>query len=423
MWRTTYLAAVALAVLCGCQDARFWEKKGSVPITRATETMEPPTSAPATQPSPPQPSTAPAEPPPPPIPLDDLSQRRLTSTAPGQTTIVSGPQVVAGVTIQVNEHFLSVDDVLRAAALELAKIPAGLGESAFRPRAEKVITEEIRRQISQLMVLDEAERALTDEQKKLIDQEMDQTLAAMVSQTGGSRKKLEDDLANQGTTLEAILANQRRELTVRWYLRWKFSPVVSVTRAMLWDYYSRHQEEFAAPKKVQMQIIFVPPAAFLASDQASPSAEQLAAARTAARAQIDQAAQALKRGEDFAAVARRFSSDPRAQAGGLWPPMPAGSFRQEQVERVAFSQAAGQVSDVIETDEGFYLVKTTAVQGASTICFEDAQGEIEKTLRDQQSAQLYNDYYATLLAEATIVQSENFVPTAVGRAVERYRTR
>jgi parvulin-like peptidyl-prolyl isomerase len=334
-----------------------------------------------------------------------------------------GTQVVSGETIRVNTRFLTVNDILQAAALELGKIPVGLSEPAFSPRAEKVITEEIRRQIGQALALGEAERALSDEQKKMIDQEMDATLAAMVSQADGSRRKLEADLISQGTTLEAVLADQRREVTVRWFLRWKFAPMVSVTRAMLWDYYRAHADEFAAPKKVQMQIIFVPFAAFLAAGPSEPTEAELAAARTAARARIDQAFEALGRGEEFGAVARRFSGDPKAESGGLWPLMPAGSFRQEQVEKAAFAQAIGQISDVIETDEGLCLVRTAAVQESSRRSFEDAQEDIEKVLRDQQSSKLYNDYYAKLLSAATIVQSENFVPTAVSRAAERYRAR
>jgi hypothetical protein len=331
--------------------------------------------------------------------------------------------VVSAVTIRVNNRFFAVDDILQAAALELGKIPAGLSESAFAQRAEQIITEEIRRQVGQSLALGEAERALSDDQKKTIDQELDATLAAMVSQAGGSRRKLEADLISQGTTLEAVLANQRRELTVRWFLRWKFAPMVTVTRAMLWDYYRVHADEFAAPRKVQMQIIYVPYASFLAPGPAEPTEAELAAARTAARERIDQAIQALAGGDDFASVARRFSVGLKAEEGGLWPMMPAGSFRQEKVEQAAFAQPAGQTSDVIETDDGLYLVKTAAVQAPSRRTFEDAQVDIEKVLREQQSAKLYNDYYAKLLSEATIVQSENFVSTAVGRAADRYRAR
>jgi hypothetical protein len=395
MRRAILLAAAVLATLCGCQNARLANPaERKVPITKPKETSP----LPATAPSPPAaiPSTTPATPP------ENLSSA----------------EVVTGSLIQVNDRFFAVEDILRAAAWELSNIPKGLPDPSFRSRAEKIIQEEIRRQVSQSLVLTEADKTLDEEQKKFIDQELNDTLAQMVSQAGGSKKKLEADLVSRGTTLQAVLDNHRRELTVRLYLRLKFAPTVSVNRAMLWDYYRRHRDQYVAPKKVQMQIIAVPLSAFLAGGSARPSASELAAARAAARARIDEAAAALKAGEDFAAVADRFPSNNRP--GGLWPPMPAGSFRQDQVEQAAFSQSAGQVSGIIETDEGFYIVKTVAVQPESTTRFEDAQVAIEKTLRDQQAARIYNDYYAKLLKTATIVTSENFVPTAVEQAVRRY---
>ncbi len=395
MRRVIPLAVVVLAGLCGCQDLRFrGPAERNVPITRPKESATLPAVAP------PLPSTNPS------------------TTAATRPENLSSAEVVTGSLLQVNDRFFTPQDILLAAALELSKIPKGLPESSFRQRAEKIIQEEIRRQVSQSLVLAEVDKTLTEDQKKLIDQELNDTLAQMVSQTGGSRKKLEADLILQGTTLQAVLDNHRRELSVRVYLRLKFAPAVSISRTMLWDYYRRHREEFVTPRKVQMQIVAVPLSVFLAGGSAKPSPSELAAARAAARVRINQAAAALKAGEDFAAVADRFSSNNKP--GGLWPPMPAGSFRQEKVEQAAFAQPPGHVSGILETDEGFYIVKTVAVQPESATGFEDAQVAIEKTLRDQQSARLYNDYYAKLLKGATIVTSQNFVPAAVDQAVHRY---
>jgi len=396
---TTALAAVFLAAGSGCQDfpSSPWGRS-PVPITKPSEVSYPPSAetAPASEPA-----TQPNEP----------------ATRP---TVLSSPKVLAGATLQVNRRFLTVGDILRAACFELAKIPKDLPEATFRQRAQKVLTDEIRRQVSQLLALPEAERILTEDQTKLINQEVDATLAEMVSQAGGSRKKLEADLIAQGTTLEEVLEGLRREMRVRAFLRMKFFPAVSISRAMLWDYYSRHREQFVAVKKVQMQIIAVPWEAFVAAGSGEPSPSERAAAKATARARIDEAATALARGEDFAKVARRLSMDPKAADGGLWPLMPADSFRQEKVEQAAFGQPYGWISDVIETDEGFTIVRTAAVEEAQATRFEDAQADIEKKLRDQQAAKLYAAYFDQLLQGATIAQSESFLPTAVDRAVARY---
>lgn len=139
-----------------------------------------------------------------------------------------------------------------------------------------------------------------------------------------------------------------------------------------------------------------------------------------ARDHIALAAKAVHAGEDFGKVAEKYSLGPKPPSEGLWPLMPAGSFREEKVEQIAFEQESGQVSEIIETDTGFYVVKTKQVEPAATITFEDAQPKIEKILREQVSTKLYTDYYMGLLKDATIVQPENFVPQAVDATVNRF---
>ena len=339
---------------------------------------------------------------------------------PEELRILGGPEVVTGSVIQVNSKFFTVDDILKAAGPDLAEIPCNISEDSFRVRAGKVINEEIRRQISQAMTLPEAEMALTDEAKKQIDKEMDETLTDMIAQAGGSRKQLETNLRKQGTTLQAVLDNQRRKLTVQMFMRLRFLPAVSVSRAMLWDYYVRRKEEFSAPKKVQMQIISVPFKSFIREGSIAPTEDELSMARAKARDHIALAAKAVHAGEDFGKVAEKYSLGPKPPSEGLWPLMPAGSFREEKVEQIAFEQESGQVSEIIETDTGFYVVKTKQVEPAATITFEDAQPKIEKILREQVSTKLYTDYYMGLLKDATIVQPENFVPQAVDATVNRF---
>src|SRR5690606_35733553 len=80
-------------------------------------------------------------------------------------------------------------------------------------------------------------------------------------------------------------------------------------------------------------------------------------AREAARAQADTLLQRLREGEDFAALARRYSDDPgSAQLGG-----DLGWFRRgrmvQEFEDVAFALGEGAVSRVVESDFGFHIIR------------------------------------------------------------------
>ncbi|WP_437930852.1 peptidylprolyl isomerase [Sorangium sp. So ce291] len=80
------------------------------------------------------------------------------------------------------------------------------------------------------------------------------------------------------------------------------------------------------------------------------------AGKAAAKARIEQAVQRLKKGESFADVARSASDDPSAVRGGELGCVTRGRL-SKPVEDKLFEMKAGEVSDLIETEEGFHVIK------------------------------------------------------------------
>ena len=337
------------------------------------------------------------------------------------TTAPKDVKVVATSALQVNRTYISVEDVLQRARKRLRKLPPRISEENFRLKATEEISVTLRDMVTEALVMQEAERNLTDPLRKQIDAEVGETLQQMINETGGgSRKKLEHALIKDGTDLKTVMNLQRRKVTVQIYLHARFMPSITINRQMLLDYFQRHREKFAAEKKVQMQVIFAPTKSFLAEAAGTPSPQELQAARAQAKAMIDQAAQALMSGEDFQSVVKRLSRGPKARDGGVWPLMPAGSFRRKEVEEAAFAMDEGQVSLPIETETGFFIVKAKKVQPGKAARFEDAQKEIAGLLRQEQYVQLTEEYFKKLLARSTIGDSRKLAERAVDEAVARY---
>ena len=386
----------------------------ATPLPVASLPVKRPAAVTSTASHPTIPSTVPQEPTPPP----------KTASLPAKTQepmrVLGRAETIEGPLVQANSRFIAVEDLLRSACFELDDIPKSLPEPAFRARAEKVLGNELQRMMTQALVLPEADKFLTDEQKKAIDGEIDETLHDMIARSDGSRKKLEESLSVVGTNVQAVLDAQRNKLTVQMFLRMKFAPSVHVNRQMMWDYYCANRGQFHSPPKVAMQIVAVPLAGFLPVTESQPSAGEIKLARLQARRRIEQAQEVIKKGEDFATVADRFSGGKGNPPGGIWPLMPAGSFRQEAVESQAFKLPESGISNIIETDAGYYVVKARQVQPGVVTPFEDAQAEIERTLREKQSAKLYDEYYQHLLKGATVAQPQNFLSLVVDQAVERF---
>jgi peptidyl-prolyl cis-trans isomerase D len=103
----------------------------------------------------------------------------------------------------------------------------------------------------------------------------------------------------------------------------------------------------------------------------------------------DLAAQVLelaKSGEDFAELAKQYSEGPTGPKGG-----DLGSFTRGRMvkpfEDAAFSLNEGEISDIVETQFGFHIIKLENIEAAYIKTLEEVRGEIEVQLQSQKSSE------------------------------------
>ncbi|MBS3734662.1 MAG: peptidyl-prolyl cis-trans isomerase [Phycisphaerae bacterium] len=352
-------------------------------------------------------------------PLPDANERArpsagraTTRPAPSRPPTRPAPlgtgEVVAAVLLRVNDTFYTVADVIALAGADLAALDDDVPPGVWRMRARNVLDAAMRRESEMTLVAAEARTRLSDQQRTMLDAEVAEYRDELIAEAGGSEVALRRKMQRMGTSLEAQLDQYRRSLTVQSYLQHKFRPQIDVTRRDLWLYYRRHRDEFSSHRQVQMQLIAAPFAAF-----DDPSREQ-------ARQTIEQARAALRAGRSFADVAREYSRGVKAGDGGVWPMMSAGNFRIEPVERAAFDLDEGRVSDVIATDEGFYIVKARQVRPGRVVPFAEAQKEIRRTILAERQQELTREYYGRLAEKAVVVRNGELMDVAVRRAQERF---
>jgi parvulin-like peptidyl-prolyl isomerase len=301
----------------------------------------------------------------------------------------------------------------------LHAIPDDIGADAWRQRAAQVVAPHMRRQVTEALVLAEAQREMPDALKQRIDADIEAMLRERIAEAGGSRAALEAQLRAEGTTLEEFLTVQRRERVSSMYLRQKFVPQLSTTRDQLYRYYQANLDEFSTAPSVQMQILAVPYAEFY-PDSGRPSAAEIRAAQTRARQRAAEALQRIRAGEDFGQVVQDVGVGYRAEDGGVLDPMPLGSLRESAVEEAAMAQEVGQVSDVIEGETGCFVVKTLQVDRGEVTPFEQAQSEIDETLRDRQYQRLMTEYLDRLYGQAVRTEAERFEQVLMDRAMTLY---
>lgn len=119
---------------------------------------------------------------------------------------------------------------------------------------------------------------------------------------------------------------------------------------------------------------------------------------------VDILAQA-KAGADFSELAKTYSEDPGSKdKGGLYENFGRGVM-VKPFEDAAFSVPIGEISDVVETQYGYHILKVLARNNFKT--FDEYRPELEKQLSNKHKPQAYQDYMAKL-KEAQAYKVINF---------------
>lgn len=103
----------------------------------------------------------------------------------------------------------------------------------------------------------------------------------------------------------------------------------------------------------------------------------------------------IKAGEDFADLAKTYSIDTTTnEDGGEMGYISRGQM-DKQFEEVAFGLEKGSISDIVQTSEGYHIIKVTDKVPAEEAVFEDIKEEVYATVLEER----INEEYASWLAE------------------------
>lgn len=145
-----------------------------------------------------------------------------------------------------------------------------------------------------------------------------------------------------------------------------------VTDQEVESYYNEHKSDFGSEERRVAHILLTVPA--------KASAEQKSKVRSAAEALLKEArANPAK----FAELAKARSQDPGSAANGGDLGFFGRGAMVKPFEEVAFRMQPGQISEVVETEFGFHILKLEEVKQP---VFAAVKGEVEQRLKRQKAA-------------------------------------
>lgn len=178
-------------------------------------------------------------------------------------------------------------------------------------------------------------------------------LRSMVNEKIFSRAARDDELHNLPEVQREV--NEAAEKILAKVYRRRIQQVAVSEKEMM-AYYEKNREKFQTPEQIRGRLILV---------KSKQEAEEIL--------------ELLKAGADFGNLARERSKDPTAEKGGKFGWFGRGRM-PPAVEQVVFALHTGQVSGVITTQFGHYLMKVEDKRGPRQPPFSEVRNKIKQNL-------------------------------------------
>jgi peptidyl-prolyl cis-trans isomerase C len=212
----------------------------------------------------------------------------------------------------------------------------------------------------------------------------------------GYKKGFADDkafakaLGEAGITEASLRKQVGKNLTIQKFIDTKFKGKAQVTEQEAKDFYNNNQDKFAQPEMAHARHILI------TAKETEPKAD-----KDRKRAKLVEIKKKLKDGGDFAELAKQFSDCPSKERGGDLGFFPKGQM-VKPFEQAVFKMMPGDVSDIVETEFGYHLIKLEEKKPAKTVSFDEAKPKITAYLTQEKITANIEAFIAEAKGKATI---------------------
>ena len=198
-------------------------------------------------------------------------------------------------------------------------------------------------------------------------------------------------LQARGVTVEKLRADTAQTIAVNVMLKDELEPKIAVSDADRKKFYDENRARFRQDDAVHASHILI---------RTPENAD--AAAKAKAKTQADDLLAQVKKGADFAGLARKHSQDPGSAPNGG----DLGFFSKGQMvpafEQAAFGLKPGETSGVVETPFGYHIIRVSEFKAGRDLGFEEVKGQIEEYLKQQLRDQKSQEFVDQLKAKGKI---------------------
>ena len=200
--------------------------------------------------------------------------------------------------------------------------------------------------------------------------------------------ELDIKLREMGGSLEKKKRQFVERLVAQQQIQRKVRKDEEVTHQQMLDFYNEHADDYKKLAKVKWEQLMVKFSEF-------PN-------RQAAWEAMASMGNQVLRGAPLNAVAKRDSQGIKASSGGQYDWTRQGSLKNETVDQAIFSLPVGELSPIIESQEGFHIVRVLEREEEGMVPFTKAQVEIKEKIKNNRREEQMQAYIKEVKGKAQV---------------------
>lgn len=303
----------------------------------------------------------------------------IVLTAPalafGQSNLVQRPQQttieIDGYAAKVNDRVITRGEVREAMAGVLPELYRNFQGAQLEEEWEKAYVKVRDEMVERVLIME----AFTAKGGQIPDQYVNDEIKREINDRfKGDKALFEQVLTEQKKTRAEYMTKVREQMAVGMMINQEVAARARITPEQVRNEYENNKEMYFIPEKVKYSVIVL-------NKGATPEDQAV---------KLDEAQKIRQRlidGADFAETARESSEGSRAADGGEFPWMQPKDVRPELQETLK-SLPAGELSEIIETDQQLYLVKLQARRQAGYKAFDEVRQDVKNALTAKERERL-----------------------------------
>lgn len=353
-----------------------------------------------------------------------IAMKKLLFTLAALTFVpaLASAQVVEEIIARVNDQIITKSELARSKDQlrdEAKQQDANNADKVFADKEKDVL----RDLIDQQLLLEKGKDLGISADTDLIKQ-LDQMRKSMNLE---SMEALEKEAEKQGISWEDFQQTQRNQIITRKVIGQEVGGHLALSKEEEEQFYEQHKNEMEQPESIRLSEILITAKAPAATapnpaelkgpgtasstplDEAAKQAPD-AAAQAAAEAKANDLLTQIHGGANFEDIAKKYSDGPSAADGGALGVFKRGQLAK-QLEDTTFGMKVGEVTNVIQTKQGYVILKVLEHQQAGIPAFKDALPKIEDALYYEKLQPALRVYLTKLREDAYIDIKPGYVDT------------